>query len=54
MTPAPNAARPLPALEGVLLTNGPAGTRAVRVDAKSAGAGGQTKDGSRRPPSAKE
>lgn len=35
MTPAPNAARPL-ALEGVLLTNGPAGTRAVRVDVKSA------------------
>lgn len=35
MTPAPNAPRPLPALEGVLLTNGPSGTKAVRVDVKS-------------------
>jgi thiol:disulfide interchange protein DsbD len=52
MTPAPNAAHPL-ALEGVLLTDGAAGIKAVRVDVKNAGAGGQTKDG-RRPPSAKE
>jgi thiol:disulfide interchange protein DsbD len=36
MTPAPNAARPLGGLEGVLLTDGPSGTNAVRVDVKSA------------------
>ena len=35
MTPAPNAPHPL-ALEGVLLTDGPAGIKAVRVDVKSA------------------
>jgi thiol:disulfide interchange protein DsbD len=54
MTPAPNAARPLGALEGVLLTHGISGIKAVRVDAKSAGAGGQTKGAGRRPPSPKE
>jgi thiol:disulfide interchange protein DsbD len=54
MTPAPNAARPLPALEGVLLTHGPSGVEAVRVEARSAGARGQTKGGGRRPPSPKE
>jgi thiol:disulfide interchange protein DsbD len=54
MTPAPNAARPLGPLEGVLLTDGASGIKAVRVDAKSAGAGGQTKDGRQRPPSKKE
>jgi thiol:disulfide interchange protein DsbD len=36
MAPAPNAARPLGALEGVLVTEGSGGTIAVRVDAKSA------------------
>jgi DsbC/DsbD-like thiol-disulfide interchange protein len=36
MTPAPNAARPLGALEGVLVAEGPGGTTAVHVDAKSA------------------
>ena len=36
MTPASNAARPLRALEGVLVTESPGGTTAVRVDAKSA------------------
>jgi hypothetical protein len=35
MTPAPNAARPLGALEGVLVTEGSGGSTAVRVDAKS-------------------
>jgi thiol:disulfide interchange protein DsbD len=35
MTPAPNAARPLGALEGVLVTESSGGTTAVRVDAKS-------------------
>jgi DsbC/DsbD-like thiol-disulfide interchange protein len=35
MTPAPNAARPLGALEGVLVTEGPSGATAVRVAAKS-------------------
>jgi hypothetical protein len=54
MTPAPNAARPLGALEGVLLMDGPSGIKAVSVGAKSAGAGGQTKGGGRRPPSPKE
>ena len=54
MTPAPNAPRPLGALEGVLLMHGPGGIKAVRVDAKSAVAGGQTKGGGRRPPSPKE
>jgi thiol:disulfide interchange protein DsbD len=54
MTPAPNAPRPLGALEGVLLMDGPSGIKAVSVGAKSAGAGGQTKGGGRRPPSPKE
>jgi hypothetical protein len=36
MTPAPNAARPLGALEGVLVIEGSGGSTAVRVDAKSA------------------
>jgi DsbC/DsbD-like thiol-disulfide interchange protein len=35
MTPAPNAARPRGALEGVLVTEGSGGSSAVRVDAKS-------------------
>ena len=36
MKPAPNAARPLGALEGVLVIESSGGTTAVRVDAKSA------------------
>jgi thiol:disulfide interchange protein DsbD len=35
LTPAPNAARPLGGLEGVLVTEGSGGSTAVRVDAKS-------------------
>ena len=43
MKPAPNAARPLVALEGVLVTESSGGTTAVRVDAKSAASSAKEK-----------
>lgn len=51
LTPAPNARRPLPALSGVLVLGGAGGhNEAVRVEARRAGAGGQTAGGDERPP----
>jgi DsbC/DsbD-like thiol-disulfide interchange protein len=54
MTLAPNAPRPLGAVEGVLVTEGAGGTRAVRVEAHKAGARGLSTGGGAAPPSDKE
>ena len=54
LTPGAAAARPLGALQGVLVTQGTTGPKAVRVDARAAGARGQKTDGGARPPSEEE
>jgi DsbC/DsbD-like thiol-disulfide interchange protein len=53
LAPAPNAARPA-ALKGVLVYDGPGGTRAVRVETAAGGTRGRTTGGGGAPPSGRE
>ncbi len=51
LAPAPNARRPLSTLSGVLVTGGTGGqNEAIRVEARTSGAGGQMAGGEKRPP----